>query len=174
MFLELIGIVFAGALAGLVVYALNRLLGGRLAKWVMPVAAGCAMIAATISLEYGWFERTERALADGLTVASTASDAALFRPWTFFYPMTSSFVAVDVDSVLRNQEQPDFAIAQTYLYRRWAALQVVPALVDCAQGRLSPLANVQAFLADGSMDNMTWAALGTDDPVVSTICTGGT
>ena len=49
MFLELIATVFAGlAMAG-VVMLVNRTSGGRLPRWTAPVAAGLAMITATVS-----------------------------------------------------------------------------------------------------------------------------
>ena len=65
MFFELIGVIVAGVAAGILVWALGRFAGGSLPSWLAPVAAGAAMLAATISMEYGWYARTERTLPRG-------------------------------------------------------------------------------------------------------------
>ena len=49
MFFELIGTIVAGVAAAPLVWAINRTLKGRLPSWLVPVAAGAAMLAATIS-----------------------------------------------------------------------------------------------------------------------------
>ena len=42
MFFELVGTIVAGVAAGLGMWALNRVLRGRLPGWLAPVAAGAA------------------------------------------------------------------------------------------------------------------------------------
>ncbi|MEL7115964.1 MAG: hypothetical protein AAGP08_10295, partial [Pseudomonadota bacterium] len=68
MFIELIATFVAGLGAAGLVLVINMLTKGRLPKWVMPVAAGAAMIGVAISNEYTWGARTADGLPDGLVV----------------------------------------------------------------------------------------------------------
>ena len=63
VFVPLMIVLYMGG-AGLM--ALIRMAtGGRLPKWLTPVAAGGAMIAATVSSEYSWYSRTTATLPEG-------------------------------------------------------------------------------------------------------------
>lgn len=172
MFLEFMGVVFAGAAAALVVYAANRALGGRLPRWLMPVAAGAAMIVATVSLEYTWYGRTAAALPEGLVVAETVEERALYRPWTYLVPYTDRFVALDRASVQTNPDRPAERIADLYFFGRWAPLRQVPVLFDCAAGRRAPLVEGVEFAPDGSVRGAAWTAPRADDPLLAAACAG--
>ena len=95
MFFELIGTIIAGAAAALLVWAINRALKGRLPNWLVPAAAGAAMLLATISSEYSWYKRTAATLPAGMEIAQTVEEKAFYRPWTYARPYVSRFVAVD-------------------------------------------------------------------------------
>mmetsp|Transcript_10479 Transcript_10479/g.16994 ORF Transcript_10479/g.16994 Transcript_10479/m.16994 type:complete len:111 (+) Transcript_10479:538-870(+) len=106
MFFELIGTIVAGVAAGLIVWALNRTLKGRLPSWLVPVAAGAAMLATTISSEYSWFGRTSGTMPEGMVVAQTVEESAFYRPWTYARPYVSRFVAVDQATTRTHPSQP--------------------------------------------------------------------
>ena len=59
MFWELIAVFVAGFAGAGAVMLLNRVTGGRLPRWLMPLGAGAAMLVATISSEYGWYGRDQ-------------------------------------------------------------------------------------------------------------------
>ena len=80
MFLELIATIVAGIAAAGIMMVITRASGGRLPKWLTPVAAGAAMIAATISNEYGWYGRTSKSLPDEFMIVDTVESKALYRP----------------------------------------------------------------------------------------------
>ena len=119
MFFELLGTIMAGVATALLFWAINRALKGRMASWLMPVSAGAAMLLAAISLEYGWYDRTARAMPQGFVVAQTIEEKALYRPWTYAVPYTTCYVAVDQASLKTHPDQPDQRIVDLWLYGRW-------------------------------------------------------
>lgn len=172
MFIEFIAIAISAAVAYLMVFALNRLLKNALPRWLMPVAAGLALIAATINLEYSWFERTSGSLPDNIEVVYSAKEASVFRPWTFIKPLTTNFVAVDTANLISNTERPDVVVATTLHYARFAKMNPIPAVFDCEGGRMSPVPNLEGFLSGDNIDKVTWINRGMDDPLVAAVCKG--
>lgn len=170
MFFELIGTIVAGVAAGLLVWALNRTLKGRLPKWLMPVAAGAAMLVATISSEYGWFARTQASMPQGFEVAQTIEEKAFYRPWTYAKPFVSRFVAVDLAGLRTHPDQPDQRIVDLVFYGRWARTAKVPMLFDCAGGRRADIADGVAFGSDGAVLDAAWHTGPDDDDIVNAAC----
>ncbi|QFS83090.1 hypothetical protein FIU97_09645 [Roseivivax sp. THAF40] len=163
MFLELIAVIVAGLAGAGGMLLLTKLARGRLPRWLVPVAAGCAMLAAAISSEYGWYGRTSEALPEGLVVADRIDRPSWYRPWTYLVPMTQRFVAVDIDNLQQNTEQASVFLADLYFFGRWRAVQSVEIMVDCAAGlRADPT------FGDGSAP--VWREVGASDPIVSSIC----
>ncbi|NVK99552.1 hypothetical protein KQ247_17935 [Ruegeria pomeroyi] len=170
MFLELIGTLVAGlAMAG-VVMALNRLLGGRLPRWLAPVAAGCGMIGVTIASEYGWYSRTRAALPEGMVVIETVESRALYRPWTYLVPYVDRFAALDSTSLKTHPGQPGQRLFDLYFFGRWAAVNRLPVLVDCDSLRRASLADGAEFAADGSVAGADWRRPPAGDPVIQAAC----
>ncbi|MFC3616658.1 hypothetical protein ACFORG_23195 [Lutimaribacter marinistellae] len=170
MFLELIGTVFAGiAVAGLVML-LGKVTGGRLPRWMTPVAAGLAMIAVTISSEYSWFSRTTAALPEGLVVAQTVEKRAFYQPWTYVTPYVNRFVAADIATMQSHPERPDQKIAQLYFFGRWAAVEKLPVAFDCAENRRAMLGDGVEFDAAGELVDADWVVAPPGDPLVQTVC----
>lgn len=170
MIFELIGTVVAGAVAALLFWAVNRALKGRLPSWLMPVCAGGAMLAATISSEYGWFERTKNLLPEGMIVAQTVEERAFYRPWTYAIPYVSRFVAVDVAGKRTHPDQPGQRIVDLVFYGRWARVAKVPVLFDCVGNRRADIVDGVEFDTDGGVLNADWRAVAIGDPVLQTAC----
>ncbi|WP_295315055.1 hypothetical protein [Roseobacter sp.] len=170
MIFELIGTLVAGGVMALLVWAVNRFTGGRLPKWLMPVAAGLAMLIATISSEYGWYARTTATMPRGLVVAQPVEERVFYRPWTYVRPYISRFVAVDRARMRSHPQQPDQYIADLVIYGRWARTATVPVLVDCAGMRRADLADGAEFGAGGEVISAQWIALDAGDPVLQAVC----
>lgn len=170
MFFELIGTVVAGAAAALVVWALNRVLKGRLPKWLIPASAGLAMLLATISSEYSWFSRTKAAMPEGLVVAQAIEDPAFYRPWTYAKPYVNRFVAVDQASIKRHPEQPGQRIVDLVFYGRWARTAKAPVLFDCPGQRRADIVDGVEFGDDGAALNVTWREVAEGDPILQAAC----
>ncbi|WP_170769490.1 hypothetical protein [Ruegeria lacuscaerulensis] len=170
MFLELIATIFAGIAFAGVVMVINKFTGGRLPKWVAPVAAGLGMIGMTISSEYSWYDRTKDTLPDGMTVVQEVESRALYRPWTYAVPFVNRFAAIDTVSVRTNEQVPEQRLVDLYFFGRWAPISVVPVAVDCAQNLRANLADGAEFGADGQLVNADWISGTTDDPIIEATC----
>ncbi len=170
MFFELIGTIVAGVAAGILVWAINRLLKGRLPGWLAPVAAGAAMLVATISSEYGWFDRTTATMPSGFVVAESISESTFYRPWTYAFPLTTRFVAVDQQSIRTNPAVPDQRIVDIVFYGRWSRTARIPVLLDCAGGRRADIVDGVEFSESGEVANAVWRDLTADDPILREGC----
>ena len=106
MLFELIAAIVAGFAGAGVILMANKLLGGRLPRWLTPAGAGLAMLAMAIVNEYGWYPRTVGGLPEGLEVATTAEDRAIYRPWTYVVPFVTRFLAVDTATMRTNDALP--------------------------------------------------------------------
>lgn len=167
MFLELIATFIFGIGAAGVVLLLGRVTGGRLPKWVMPVAAAAAMIGFTIWSEYTWAARTTAELPEGLAVVDEVSESRAYKPWTYVAPQVTRIVAVDTATMRTRPETPDLRLVDLYLFARWRPLAKVPQLIDCAGAARADVTD--AALADPAA--ATWIALGDDDPLIAKACT---
>lgn len=163
MFIELLAVFCAGFAGAGVALALGLLSRGRLPKWAMPVAAGGAMIAAAIALEYSWYNRTAEAMPDGLAVAQTVESRAAWRPWTYAVPLIDRFVAVDTAALRTNTDNPALHLTELYFFGRWRPVTAVEVMVDCATGR-----RADPVMGDGS--EPLWRDVGAEDPIVATVC----
>jgi len=170
MIFELIGTILAGVAAALLVWALNRALKGRLPSWLIPVAAGAAMLAATIASEYGWYARTVATLPEGMIVAQTVEETAFYRPWTYLWPFTSRFVAADPVTARSHPDHPGQRIVDLVFYGRWSRTAKVPMLFDCAGDRRADIADGIAFGEGGAVQGVDWRAVPPGDPVQAAAC----
>jgi hypothetical protein len=170
MFLELIATFIAGLAAAGLVMLVNKVLGGRLPRWLTPVGAGAAMILVTISNEYGWYSRTTDTLPEGVVVAETGESSAFYRPWTYVWPITERFAAVDTKTTRSHLGQPGIKLADVYFFGRWSPVTKLPVLADCTGLRRAALADGITFQEDGVVSGADWIEVGADDPLVSTIC----
>ncbi|MEM8811478.1 MAG: hypothetical protein AAGF59_02590 [Pseudomonadota bacterium] len=170
MFFELIAAVAAGFAGAGIALLLNKVLGGRMPRWTVPVAAGLAMLGTTIASEYAWYERTVAALPEGLEVAATAENRAFYRPWTYVAPFVSRFLAVDVAAMRTNDAVPGQRMVEVYAFGRWSGTQRRVVMIDCTDGRRADLADGTTFGDDGIVEGLQWRDTGHEDPLVRTSC----
>ncbi|WGW02387.1 hypothetical protein [Tropicibacter oceani] len=163
MFLELIAVFVAGFAGAGIMLMLSKGTGGRLPRWIVPVAAGLAMLAAAISNEYSWYGRTASSLPEGLVVAQTVENRAFWRPWTYVVPMTDRFVAVDKVNIQTNANDDRLFLTSLYFFGRWRPVKSVEVMIDCAGGR-----RADPTFGDGSPP--VWRDVGADDPIVFSVC----
>jgi hypothetical protein len=171
MLFEFFASVVAAFAAAGTVMILRRLTGERLPKWMVPAAAGAAMLAFTIWSEYSWFGRTSAALPAGMVIVAQNESGAPWRPWTYLWPMTDSFAAVDTNSIRRNEAYPDLRLSDTYIFGRWAPVNFRAAVFDCAGSRRAPLEGVVTS-ADGTIESAEWVDVTSDDPSLRAVCVG--
>lgn len=172
MFLELVATAFAGIAAAGIVLILNKILGGRLPKWLMPIVAGLGMIGTTIANEYGWYGRTLATLPEGIVVAKAYENVSFYRPWTYAKPYVDQFAALDTATVRTNDKVPGQHMQDLLLFGRWSAVQKVPMLFDCTNNRQAALIDGMSFDETGNLVGGEWRAALSDDPVHTMACEG--
>ncbi|SFE73865.1 hypothetical protein [Roseivivax sediminis] len=163
MIFELIAVVVAGFAGAGIMLLIARLAGDRVPRWLVPVAAGAAMLAAAVSSEYAWYQRTSSALPEEMVVAEAARGTSWWRPWTYAVPMVERFVALDTGNLRANREAEGHYLADLYFFGRWRATQAVQIMVDCPGAR-----RADPFRGDGG--EPVWREVGPDDPIVASVC----
>jgi hypothetical protein len=171
MFFELIGTLLAGVAAALLVWALSRLLKGRLPSWLIPASAGAAMLVATISSEYGWYARTAATLPERMIIAQTVEESVFYRPWSYLKPYVSRFVAADPLAARVHPDQPDRRIVDLLFFGRWSRTAQIPMLFDCAENMRADVTEAITFGEGGAVEGVRWRSVPADDPVQAAACT---
>lgn len=170
MFFELVATLVAGVGAAGVVMLLNRISGGRLPRWAMPIGAGGAMIVMAIWNEYTWFDRTVATLPEGVEVVSTVESKSFYRPWTYVVPFVQRFAAVDVAAVRRHENAPDMRVTNMVFMARWSQPGQTPVVFDCANNRRAG-GDVPFELGDdGTVTASNWQDLSATDPALQAVC----
>jgi hypothetical protein len=167
---ELIATITSGLGAAGVVLLLRHLSGGRLPKGLVPTAAGAAMVAFVIWNDYSWFERTSGGLPDRVEVIAMHSDSAAWRPWTYVFPLTERFTAIDRGSMRQNDQAPGITMVDVLLFARRAPVTTVPMMIDCQGMRRADLVDGDVFDPDGTVSGVPWYDLPAGDPLLDSVC----
>jgi hypothetical protein len=171
MALELIaGIVAAIAMAGIAMF-LRKLSGGRIAKWIVPAAAGAGLIGYTIQSEYTWFDRVSAELPATVIVTEARPEAMALRPWTLLAPLVLRFAAVDTAATTVSPDNPDLRMVREIAFRRWAGTAERLLVVDCENLRRAILTEAVMPAADGTMTGADWEPVAPDDAMLALVCT---
>ncbi|MCY4289123.1 MAG: hypothetical protein OXC63_11070 [Aestuariivita sp.] len=170
MFLELIGTVFAGLAVAGVIMLTNKVVGGRLPRWLIPVGAGLGMFATTLISEYSWYQRTVASLPTEMVVAQSVENFSWYRPWTYFVPYIDRFAAIDAASLLKHPLLPDQRIIDAFFFGRWQTVNHTRILLDCNGLRRALLADDSAFDRVGRVENVSWISVPAEDPILQTGC----
>jgi hypothetical protein len=173
MLIDLMVLVAAAFCGGGVALIARHLSRWRLPKWIVPVAAGAAMLTATVAREYSWYGEQLAALGDQVTVVSAPAERVFYRPWTFVVPLTSRFIAVDGKQEVQSETVPGLKVAMVVVEQRWARKQAFQVAVDCTAGRRAELLEGAEIAPDGSLSGTTWLDVGLADPLVAAACIGG-
>lgn len=128
MFWEIIATVVAGFLAAGLVLPLRFY--KKTPKWLVPIAAGLGMMAFQVYSEYTWFLHTSSKLPEGSVVVASVSKSTWFRPWSYVYPQTFWFVALDKNSVQPTGVAHRYQ-GQVYFFERRMPIQVLGVQIDC-------------------------------------------
>ncbi|MEZ5863823.1 MAG: hypothetical protein R3D25_07010 [Geminicoccaceae bacterium] len=170
MIWNLIGTLVLGVATASVVFILCRLLGRPPPRWLLPAAAGLAMLGFHIWTDYSWFARTAAELPDHVVVAQGYPSSNPLQPWTLVVPRIDRFSAVDTSRIRHNPEVPDMAMAVVYLVARWNPTIEANQLYDCATPRRADVGVDTQMDAEGRPVDPDWVALPADDPVRRTVC----
>lgn len=170
MFYEMIATLVAAFAGAGVVLLLNKLTGGRLPKWAMPMGAALAMVGTTVANEYAWFDRTKNMLPEGMTVIMEVENRSAFRPWTYVVPFVERFAALDEQSLRTHTQKPDLRMVDMLFMGRWSAPEKMVVLADCLGSRRAPLIDGVSFSDSGEVAGIDWVKVPADDKMLTAIC----
>lgn len=170
MFFTLIAVFIAGIGGAGLAMLLRMTFRGRLPAWITPLFAGGAMIVATVSTEYTWFDNQVGNLPEGMEVIVSREHTAWYQPWTYVRPYVNGFIALDRASIRMNDALPGVQLVNLYVYGRWAAITEVPMAVDCEAGRQMTLID-QPDLTEAALgEDARWNAMPEGDPLRAALC----
>ena len=142
MLWTLLAIGVAGLGAAGVAMLLRKLTGNRLPKWIIPAFGGLGMLSYQVYYEYSWFEhQLQRQPAESVMVSSESGEV-FWRPWTFFWPMTTAFTVLDSKSLLQDDASgSNVAAFNLYRFEKQHIDRVShqPHLLNCSTAELLPL-----------------------------------
>lgn len=157
MVLEILAAVIAAfAMAG-VALALRKLSRQRLPSWIVPTAAGLGMIGYAIWSEYSWYPRSLAELPPGVQVLRDEAGPSGLRPWTLAFPVTLSFVALDLRASTQHPADPALRMLPVYIFARWQPAQDVAMVFDCANDRQVVLQRGMEITSEGKLVGAEWA-----------------
>ena len=103
MIWHLVATFSAGLGAAGIAFLLRSITRQKLPKWIIPACAGLGMLGYQVYFEYNWFEHQSSRQPQGSVVTSSQQSSAIWRPWTFIYPMTTVFTVVDTNNLQKQQ-----------------------------------------------------------------------
>lgn len=173
MALELIAAIFAAFSMWGIGMGLVKLSRGHLPKWLPPLFAGVGLLGFAVWSEYDWFGRQTRDLPEGVVVVWTASDPTPLRPWTFLFPYTSRFAAVDQRAIVAHPTASGLVMARVYSFGRWQPVRDGMMVFDCKANRQVPVREGMEIDAAGTLIGAEWIEVDADDGYQSAVCKAG-
>ncbi|RDB43479.1 hypothetical protein DU490_06995 [Halomonas sp. DQ26W] len=116
MIWHLVAAIFAGLGAAGIGLLLRVISGKRLPRWIVPACAGLGMLGYQIHYEYSWIDHKQSQLPATTQVVATEEGEAFWRPWTYFFPMTTAFSVVDGNSMVPSEADGQ-QLVEFILYR---------------------------------------------------------
>lgn len=170
MLWELLATVFAGLGAAGIALALRAFSRKRLPSWIIPVCAGSAMLGFQIYSEYTWFSHQKSLLPEDVLVVRQVKETAPWRPWTYLYPQTVRFVAVQVGKGAVNQMNPELILADVFLFERRMAARQVPQIFHCGANARATLTDDLKIPQPGTVPGNQWTPLDANDELLVAVC----
>jgi hypothetical protein len=170
MLIDMIATISAGAGLGGIVLILRRFLWRGLPGWVLPAGIGAGMIGFAAWNEYTWYARTTAALPQGVTVVAAMQDRSILQPWSFVWPATTRFLALDGTAMQSSATNPEIRQAEVMVVQRWMATQRVPVGFDCATGEQADLTDGTTMAPDGTLSQGEWITAAPGDPLQAAAC----
>ena len=173
MYVEILSAVaLAFGVAGTILIVF-RLFGRKPPKFLIPAAAGIAMLVFTAWSDSTWYERTSQLVeAKGLTIIKALEGQSLLSPWSLVKPRVDQFVAINTAEIQTNDKHPNVFLFKTYFMKRHEQTLEVTVMVDCNTGKRFDIAPNTTFGEDGMPVGGEWLRLDKSDTLLKTICSG--
>ena len=173
MTLDLIAMICAGAGVAGIFLLLRKIVGARLPKWALPAVIGAGMLSYSVWSEYSWYGRVAAVLPDAVEIVSVPVDQSALRPWTYLFPPSTRFMALDRTVMQVSANNPSFRQTELMFVTRWQPTRRVPLAFDCDGGSQADLADGGMLASDGTLTNAVWIAADKADALQRAACREG-
>jgi hypothetical protein len=170
MFFDILAMICAGAGTAGVYLLFRRILKQQMPKWALPAVIGAGMLGFSIWNEYSWFSRVTAVLPDEVEIILVPADTSPMRPWTYLFPPSTRFMALDRTVMQVSAENPSFRQAELMFVTRWQPTRRVPLAFDCDGGRHADLADGAVLAPDGTLTGSDWITAAPGDIMQSAAC----
>lgn len=173
MWVDLLSMAAIGVLTACMIYIARRSLarrGRRFPRWVLPGVIGASMIGYSIWNEYSWFDRITSELPPSVAVVGQGERSAFWAPWTYAWPVTTRFIAMDIRNRVESSQRPGLVVTELLLVERWQPTRRVQLAFDCRRSQRADLLGGARIEADGSLEGARWQAVEPSDPMLRVAC----
>lgn len=171
MLFNLLGSVAVAAVTGLLMFLVRRHFWRTMPRWVLPAAAGLAMIVFSIWNSYAWYGRITDHLSEGVVVAATYPTRSPIEPWTYAFPRVQHFVAVNMAGRTQVAGHPEIVFAEVIEFQQFKPVRRSLQIFDCRTGRMgNPPAEEPQVDAAGTIIGVDWSPSAAGAPIIATAC----
>nr|WP_321460673.1 hypothetical protein [uncultured Cohaesibacter sp.] len=171
MLFVLLGTIIAGVGAGgVAVIFYKYILRRPRPKGAIPIAAGLAMIAMQIILDYGWYRRATADFGADVVVLQTAEGKSPLQPLSYIIPRTDRFLALNKTTMRSNDTLPGIKLAEVFQVQKDGPTSTILQLIDCPGKRRADWSGSAAPSPDDLNDKAKWFDLTADDPLLAAAC----
>lgn len=170
MLAQFAGTLASGALLGGAAALAVRLSRGRLALWIVPLAAGLGMLAFVVSWDYSWRLRAAAGLPEGMVIARIETASRWERPWSHIRPVAQGLVAVDRAAARPLSSRRDLVRTTLRVVGRAGGSVDLPVVFDCSDHRRADLFEGGEITDDGRPVGLHWREVRAGDPVLRAAC----
>ncbi|MBT1063283.1 hypothetical protein KJY73_06840 [Bowmanella sp. Y26] len=170
MLWEFVATLVAGIGAAGIALMIRKLSKNKTPKWLIPVFAGLGILGFQVQAEYNWYAHQTSLLPDGVKVVRSVDEQAWYRPWSFVWPQTVRFMAVDTKNVATNDNHADWLMIDLYLFERRMAAKRVTQVLSCQAKAMAPFSDKLSAPDAGQGLNRDWVKLASDDPLLALLC----
>ena len=173
MWIDLLAMAAVGILTACLIYILRRSAkqrGRAWPRWILPATIGAGMIGYSIWNEYTWYDRVTSSLPASVAIMGHGERSAPWAPWTYVWPVTVRFIAMDAHNRVESQQRPGLYVTELLLVERWQPTHRVPVAFDCLNGQRADLLRGASVDAHGSLDGAKWHAMDPDSPMLQVAC----
>lgn len=168
--LDLLAVIIVGGAAALFTWVFFRIRRRPMPRKLLPLIVGAAMLAYGIWSEYSWSWRTAEALPAGVEVIDRIAESRPWKPWTYLFPEVDSMVAIDRNSIRRNDRFPGLVMVDIVLLERWLAARYLVRIIDCPNARLADV-TATTDLSEGAVPPANaWVGLRRDSKLYRAVC----
>lgn len=173
MLIDIVAAVSAGVGIAGVILLIRRLSRGRLPAWFIPAGIGMGILSYSVWAEYTWFPRVTGVLPSDVVLLAAPEDRSAIRPWTYIFPVSTRFMALDRTSLKTSEANPSIRLADVMLVERWMTTKRIPIGFDCAAGQRVDLVDGTTLAPDGTLTGGIWVPAGQGDAMQAAACAEG-